>query len=37
MELYGDPGYLIFNPDWKPVKWTKDEVEKAIMFFGLPY
>ena len=36
VELYGDPGYLIFNPDWKPVTWTKDEVEKAIMFFGSP-
>jgi catechol 2,3-dioxygenase len=36
VELYGDPGYLIFNPDWKPVMWTKEEVEKAIMFFGSP-
>lgn len=36
VELYGDPGYLIFNPDWKPVVWTEDEVQKAIMFFGSP-
>ncbi|MCD2137590.1 VOC family protein [Salinicoccus halitifaciens] len=36
VELYGDPGYLIFNPDWKPVKWTQEEVQDAIMFYGSP-
>ena len=36
VELYGEPGYLIFDPEWKPIKWTEAEVEKAIMFFGSP-
>jgi catechol 2,3-dioxygenase len=36
VELYGEPGYLIFDSEWKPIKWTEAEVEKAIMFFGSP-
>ena len=36
VELYGQPSYLIYNPEWKPVKWTEEEVEKAIIFFGSP-
>lgn len=34
VELYGEPSYLIFDPDWKPVKWTEKELEKAIIFYG---
>ena len=36
VELYGEPGYLIFDPEWKPVRWTEEEVEKAIIFYGSP-
>jgi len=34
VELFGDSGYLIFDPDWKPVKWTEDEIETAIIWYG---
>ncbi|AXI10864.1 catechol 2,3-dioxygenase [Oceanobacillus sp. 143] len=36
VELFGDAGYLIFDPDWKPVAWTEEEVEKAIIWYGAP-
>jgi|SRR5699024_5759 len=34
VELFGDSGYLIFDPDWKPIKWTEDEIETAIIWYG---
>ncbi|WP_068676433.1 catechol 2,3-dioxygenase [Oceanobacillus sp. Castelsardo] len=36
VELFGDSGYLIFDPDWKPVTWTEAQLEKAIIFYGAP-
>lgn len=36
VELFGDSGYLIFDPDWKTVTWTEEEVERAIIFYGAP-
>lgn len=36
VELFGDSGYLIFDPDWKPVTWLENEVEEAIIFYGAP-
>ncbi|MEK4801492.1 VOC family protein [Oceanobacillus sp. FSL K6-0118] len=36
VELFGDSGYLIFDPDWKPVTWTEEQVERAIIFYGEP-
>jgi len=36
IELFGDSGYLIFDPDWKPVTWTEEQVERAIIFYGAP-
>ncbi|WP_077328500.1 catechol 2,3-dioxygenase [Virgibacillus siamensis] len=36
IELFGDSGYLIFDPDWKPVKWEEGELEKAIIYYGAP-
>lgn len=36
VELFGDTGYLIFDPDWKPVTWTEDELERAVIFYGAP-
>ncbi|MDB6180034.1 VOC family protein [Paracoccus fistulariae] len=34
VELFGDAGYLIFDPTWKPVTWTQDEVQTGIMWVG---
>ncbi|MGI6246148.1 MAG: catechol 2,3-dioxygenase [Pseudochelatococcus sp.] len=36
VELFGDAGYLIFDPAWKPLKWTQDQIEEAIIWFGSP-
>lgn len=34
VELFGDSGYLIFDPNWKPITWTGKELEKAIIYYG---
>lgn len=34
VELFGDPGYLIFDPDWKPIKWTEETLAAGIVWFG---
>ncbi|MCH8291389.1 catechol 2,3-dioxygenase [Candidatus Poribacteria bacterium] len=34
IELFGDAGYLIFDPDWKPITWHEDELDKGIIWFG---
>jgi catechol 2,3-dioxygenase len=36
VELFGDAGYLIFDPTWKPVTWKEEELEKGIIFYGSP-
>lgn len=36
VELFGDAGYLIFDPDWKPVVWDEQHVDKGIIWFGSP-
>lgn len=36
VELFGDAGYLIFDPDWKPVVWDEEHVDKGIIWFGSP-
>lgn len=36
VELFGDAGYLIFDPDWKPVTWNEENLEKGIIFYGSP-
>lgn len=36
IELFGDAGYLIFDPDWKPVTWTEENVDKAVIWYGSP-
>lgn len=36
VELFGDAGYLILDPDWKPVTWTEEQLDKAIIWFGSP-
>src|SRR5699024_3139816 len=34
IELFGDSGYLIFDPDWEPVIWEGPDVGKAILWHG---
>jgi len=36
IELFGDTGYLIFDPAWKPVTWREDNLDKGIIWFGSP-
>jgi Glyoxalase/Bleomycin resistance protein/Dioxygenase superfamily. len=36
VELFGDPGYLIFDPAWKPIKWTEETLEAGIIWYGSP-
>lgn len=36
VELFGDAGYLIFDPGWKTVTWTEETLEKGIIWFGSP-
>ena len=36
VELFGDAGYLIFDPDWKPITWTQETLDKGIIWFGSP-
>lgn len=34
IELFGDSGYLIFDPAWKPLTWTEDDLADGIIWFG---
>lgn len=37
IELFGDTGYLIFDPDWKPIVWDVSDyvdLEKSSIWFG---
>jgi len=34
VELFGDPGYLIFDPDWKPICWTEETLAAGIVWYG---
>lgn len=34
IEVYGDAGYLIFEPDWEPVTWTEANLARGIVFWG---
>ena len=34
IELFGDAGYLIFDPAWQPVTWHEDNLEHGIVFYG---
>ena len=36
VELFGDAGYLIFDPAWKPVTWREANLDKGIIWFGSP-
>ena len=34
IELFGDSGYLILDPTWKPVTWKQSELAKGIIWVG---
>ncbi|SFE23982.1 catechol 2,3-dioxygenase [Lentibacillus persicus] len=34
VELFGDSGYLIFDPDWKTVEWKGEDAAQAILWHG---
>lgn len=34
IELFGDAGYLIFDPAWRPLTWTEDQLAEAIVWYG---
>jgi catechol 2,3-dioxygenase len=34
VELFGDAGYLIFDPAWKPITWTEAELARGIIWIG---
>ena len=34
IELFGDAGYLIFDPAWKPVRWSASQIAKGIIWIG---
>lgn len=36
VELFGDAGYLIFDPAWKPITWKEEDLEKGIIWYGSP-
>ena len=36
VELFGDSGYLIFDPDWKPLTWREHELNEAVIWYGSP-
>jgi catechol 2,3-dioxygenase len=36
VELFGDAGYLIFDPDWKPITWKEEDLDKGIIWYGAP-
>ena len=36
VELFGDAGYLILDPAWKPITWTEEELDKGIIWYGSP-
>jgi catechol 2,3-dioxygenase len=34
VELFGDSGYLIFDPTWKPVTWREENLALGSVFYG---
>ncbi len=36
VELFGDAGYLIFDPEWQPIQWKEEQLEKGIIWYGSP-
>jgi len=36
IELFGDTGYLIFDPAWKARTWTEENLDKSLIWYGSP-
>ena len=36
VELYAG-GYHVFDPDWKPIEWTRREIEAGLVWWGPEY
>ena len=34
VELYGDSGYLIFDPAWKTVTWREENMKQGTVLYG---
>ena len=34
IEMFGDEGYLIFDPDWKPVIWEEKDLQAGLVWYG---
>lgn len=34
VELFGDTGYMILDPAWKPVRWTEETLARGIIWHG---
>ena len=34
VELFGDAGYLIFDPEWKTVEWKGEDLQNAVVWHG---
>ena len=34
IELFGDTGHLILDPDWTPVTWHEQDLEVGIVVYG---
>lgn len=34
VELFGDAGYLIFDPAWQPITWREQDLASGIVWFG---
>ncbi|WP_420594563.1 catechol 2,3-dioxygenase [Deinococcus sp.] len=34
VELFGDTGYMILDPDWKPIRWTEETLARGIIWHG---
>ncbi|MGG4454096.1 catechol 2,3-dioxygenase [Brevibacillus porteri] len=36
VELFGDAGYMIFDPTWKTITWNEEQLSKGIIWYGSP-
>jgi len=34
VELFGDSGYLVFDPAWKPITWREENMKQGTVFYG---
>lgn len=34
IEMFGDEGYLIFDPDWEPVIWREKDLQVGLVWYG---